>query len=198
MEPQGIRNYLSQPWKRPIGRLQRVGSSTDDLPVMLDGVVTLTEFRAMLESLDERTAHYKGGLIAIGVALFQTCLLTVLILGFVLSRFNVMQKQSFFNPITVGVLGTLEFGILSQSARFFQQEERNLCKELLELFRPWRAEYSIIAKMRRVRGKIAHGKGTSTYYCLVLEKITDQDDTDTMSVSTYMESVPECDTDSRV
>ena len=114
-----------------------------------------------------------------------------------------MQKQSFFNPITVGVLGTLEFGILSQSARFFQQEERNLCKELLELFRPWRAEYSIIAKMRRVRGKIAHGKGTSTYYCLVLDKFTDQDidtDTDTMSVSTYMESVAdmECDTDSRV
>ena len=60
MEPQGIRNYLSQPWKRPIGRLQRVGSPTDDLPVMLDGVVTLTEFQAMLESLDERTAHYKG------------------------------------------------------------------------------------------------------------------------------------------
>ena len=193
---------------------------------MLDGVVTHTEFQAMLESLDERTAHYKGlcvgdmiifvrrmhffmsytcllvgGLIAIGVALFQTCLLTVLILGFVLSRFNVMQKQSFFNPITVGVLGTLEFGILSQSARFFQQEERILCKELLELFRPWRAEYSIIAKMRRVRGKIAHGKGTSTYYCLVLEKITDQDiDTDTMSISTYKESVAGslCDTDSRV
>ena len=147
-----------------------------------------------------------GGRVAIGVALFHACMLVVVMIGFFMTRYNLLRGQTFFNPITLGVLGPLEFGVISQSHRLFQREEKTLSKELLELLRPWRQEYGIIAKMRRVRGQITSGEGggeqkqSSTYYCLLLEKMGPDHEADTMSLSTFtgIESEVESDVESEI
>ncbi len=128
-----------------------------------------------------------GGVITIGVTMFQAVLLLVLLFGFFFSKYVIPSGKTFFNPITLCVLATLEFGVLSQSGRFFQREELVLRKEMLELLRPWRAEYGIVCKMRKVRGEISieEQKRSSTYYCLILEKTGPDYDLDTASMSTY-------------
>jgi len=88
-------------------------------------------------------------------------------------------------PITIAVLGTLEFGVLSQSTRFFQREESELVDALIELFQPWR-ERRVIAKMRKVHGDIDDTKKSTTCYCLIIEKLgPDTGLDDTMSISTF-------------
>lgn len=180
MEPQCVRSYFREPWRRPVGKLQIIGS-TDEVPPALDGVVPVDEYREMMISVADQAASYRGGLIHIGVAIFQGCLFLVIFLGFILSRY--MNGRTFLNPITLGVLGTLQFGVLSQSGRFFQQEENTLKKELLELFVNWRQEYGIIAKMRKT--KIEKNKKSSTCYCLVLEKMGPADEIDTVNMSAF-------------
>ena len=142
-----------------------------------------------------------GGVITIGVAMFQACLVLVLLFGFFFSKYVIPGGKTFFNPITLCVLATLEFGVISQSGRFFQREELALRKELLELLRPWRAEYGIVCKMRKARGeiRIEDEKRSSTYYCLILEKMPPNYDLDTASMSTFteIESMDESDVESQ-
>lgn len=71
-------------------------------------------------------------------ALFQVCVLVVIILRFVVSR--CLDNVTFFDPIFLAVLGALGMGVLSMSGRFVQREEKLLKKELLEIFHPWRQE----------------------------------------------------------
>jgi len=122
MKAEGVLQYLNKPWN-PIGRLQLL-NATEELPNALDGIVTLDEYKDMISSVDERASNYIGmyckeytskkkyyayvscilspyigGRIAIGVAMFQACLLVVLIIGFILSRFapHMLGGRSFFN-----------------------------------------------------------------------------------------------------
>lgn len=184
-----------------MGELQVVGSA-EELPPALDGVVPIEVYREMMKTLIERASNYRGGMIQIALALFQACLFLVIMLGFFLSRY--LNGISFFNPITLVVLGTMEFAVLSVSGRFFQREELKLKKELLDLVHPWRQEYGIIAKMRKFRGQIREeqvGKRSNTlYYCLVLEKRGPTDDIDTVSPSslTDTESAIESEVESEV
>lgn len=156
--------------------------STDELPPALDGVVPLDDYREILSSVADRAADYRGGPVQILVAMFQACLFLVIMLGFLFSKY---MNRSFFNPITILVLGTLELGVLAQSARFLKREETRLIMELLKLLHPWRQEYGIIAKVRKTKGQITEGKKSSTHYCLVLEKMGPDRDIDTASVSTF-------------
>eukprot|EP00581_Thalassiosira_minuscula_P007479 CAMPEP_0183710540 /NCGR_PEP_ID=MMETSP0737-20130205/6250_1 /TAXON_ID=385413 /ORGANISM="Thalassiosira miniscula, Strain CCMP1093" /LENGTH=220 /DNA_ID=CAMNT_0025938833 /DNA_START=47 /DNA_END=709 /DNA_ORIENTATION=+ len=185
MVPRGIRSYLKEPWRRPVGLLRIIGS-TDEIPPALDGVVPIEEYKEKINAVADRASNYKGGTIHIGVAMFQACLFAVILLGFFLTRY-MRNGKPFFNPITLGVLGTLEFGVLSQSGRILQREEIALTKELLELFRPWREQYGIMAKMRKTRGHNIEVENKedqkSTCYCLVLEKMGPDDDLDTVSLS---------------
>jgi hypothetical protein len=88
-------------------------------------------------------------------------------------------------PITIAVLGTLEFGVLSQSTRLFQREECKLVEALIELFQPFR-ERRVKAKMLKVHGHIDDTKKSTTCYCLVIEKLgPDTGLDDTMSLSTF-------------
>lgn len=186
MEPQCLRSHLKEPWRRPIGKLQIIGS-TDELPPALDGVVELDAYRDMIGSVAEKAAKYRGGLIHIAVAIFQAFLFVVIMLGFFVSK--LFMQRPFFNPITLGVLGTLEFGVLLQSARSFQMEEHTLTKDLLEIFHPWR-DYGVFAKVRKTRGQCRDGEGkkSSIFYCLVLEKRGPEDgDIDTASLSSFTE-----------
>ena len=59
MEPQCIRSYLREPWRRPAGELQIIGS-TDELPCALDGVVPLDVYKDMLSSVADRIANFRG------------------------------------------------------------------------------------------------------------------------------------------
>ena len=129
-------------------------------------------------------------MIQIGLALFQSCMFTAIVLGFFLSKY--MNGKTFFNPITLIVLTTLEFLVLSQSSRLLKREENTLVKDLLELLHPWRDEYGIIAKMRKTRGQFQLGnregkQKSSLYYCLLLEKIGPDTDMDTVSLSNITE-----------
>ncbi|KAL7542841.1 hypothetical protein ACHAXR_012150 [Thalassiosira sp. AJA248-18] len=181
MEPQCVRSYLREPWRRPVGEL-RMLESTNDLPPALDGVVPLDDYRDMMSSVADHVANFRGGRVHIGVGLFQACMLLGIVLGFFLSRY--ILGKNFFNPITLGVLLVLEFGVLSQAGRLFQREENALTKALLELLHPWQQQYGIIAKMRKTGGPIGEGKKSAIYYCLVLEKMQPDNDTDTVSLST--------------
>ena len=137
-----------------------------------------------------------GGQVHFATALFQACLFIVVLIGFFLTKFQVIN---FFNPITLGVLGVLQIGILSQSARINKREESELCRQLHEVVHPWRDAYGIIAKIRKTRGQIGEdreGKSSSTYYCLVLEKIGPEHDLDTASISEFTEM--ESDVESQV
>lgn len=129
----------------------------------------------------------------------------VIVIGFFLSRYLVSNgRLTFFNPITLVVLGSLELGVLSQCGRFFQREESTLKKDLLDLFHPWRQEYGVIAKVRKTRGQIAdiaregEKKRSSNYYCLVLEKRGPDDDIDTVGLSTSEITDIESDVESQV
>lgn len=185
MESECIRTYLRGGCRRPIPRLQVIGS-TDGVPPALDGAVPAEEYLAMASALADRAARFRGGRIQIAVVIFQACLLMGLLLWLLLSR-CVGCGWSFFNPITLGIFGALEVGVLSQSGRYFQREEKKLKTELLELCLSWRREYGIIAKVRKTRGQVLVDgeKKVSTYYCLVLEKMGPNDDADTVSVSTF-------------
>jgi len=123
-------------------------------------------------------------LVTIGVALFQFWWLSTIIIGFFISKYLV---NFFFHPITLAVFAALEFCVLYWSGRLHRREEMILSQNLLALFHPWRQEYGIIAKMRKVTGLIAVesgvGKVAATYYCLVLEKATPANDIDTLSLS---------------
>lgn len=182
-----------------MGELQIIGS-IDDLPPAFDGVVPIDEYREKMKAVADRVASYKGGRVHIGVGLFQACLFLAIILGFLVSRFSDMGSKSFFNPITLCVLGLLQFGVLSQSGRFFQREESTLTKSLLEIMHPWKQEYRIIAKMRKTRGKIggedSNEKRSHVYYCLVLEKMRPDDEIDTVSLSSFTDM--ESDVESQV
>ena len=59
MAPQCLRSHLKEPWRRPIGKLQIIGS-TDELPPALDGVVELDAYRDMIGSVAEKAANYRG------------------------------------------------------------------------------------------------------------------------------------------
>lgn len=119
----------------------------------------------------------------IGVAIFQACICVVIVLGFFCA------KTTFFNPITIVVLGTLEFGVLLRSGRFYQREETVLIKDMLEVLHPWRQEYGIIAKMRKTRTQRRDNDGEAKtialYYCLVLDKMGPDDDEGTVTMSTF-------------
>lgn len=186
MEPQSVRSYLREPWRRPVGELQIIDSS-DGLPPAFDGVVPPIEYAAMMNSVADRAAIYRGGRIQIGVALFQACLFLVVMIGFILSR---TIAVAFFNPISLGILGTLELVFLSQFGRFFQREEIRLKDGLLQLTHPWRQQYGIIANVRKSRGRIGEdgvGKQSSSpiYYCLLLERSESGRSVDTISLSTH-------------
>jgi hypothetical protein len=124
-------------------------------------------------------------LISIGVALFQAWWLMIIILGFFISKYLV---RAFFHPITLAVFAATEFCVLCYSGHIYQREERNLLQDLIALFHPWRMEYGITAKIRKMHGQIAIERGArevaATYYCLVLERATSDDDIDTVSLST--------------
>ena len=127
--------------------------------------------------------------------MFQACMFMVVLLGFFLSKYLYMKGRTFFNPITLTVLSTLEILVLSVSSRLLKREEITLIKDLLELLHPWREEYGIVAKMRKTRGQFQEGsregkQKSSLYYCLLLEKIGPDTDIDTVSLSemTEMES----------
>lgn len=106
------------------------------------------------------------------------CMILIYLLG---TNTSILCSQ----PITIAVLGTLEFGVLSQSTRFFQREESELVEALIELFQPWR-ERRVIAKMRKVHGDIDDTKKSTTCYCLIIEKLgPDIGLDDTMSLSTF-------------
>lgn len=194
MELDCVRTFLRDPWRRPVGKLQIIGS-TDEVPSALDGVIPVENYRAMLTSLADQAAKFKGGRIHIGAVIFQAGLFIVIFLGLILSLY--IDSYSFFNPIIFGILGTLELGVLSQSGRVFQREEKQLKKELLDLFRPWRQQYSVVAKIRKTKGQIAEDKDktSSTFYCLVLEKMRPDDDADTVSISTFTDVESEIDSE---
>ena len=59
LEPQCIRSYLREPWRRPVGELQVVGSA-EELPPALDGVVPIEVYREMMKTLIERASNYRG------------------------------------------------------------------------------------------------------------------------------------------
>ena len=68
-------------------------------------------------------------------------------------------------------------------------------RELQELFWPWRRAYNVVAKMRKTRGRITanEDKKSSICYCLVLEKVGQDEDVDTASLSTFTEEGSEAD-----
>jgi membrane protein implicated in regulation of membrane protease activity len=143
--------------------------------------------------------HLAGGLVTIAAALFQACCLVVVILGFFVSKFLV---SGFFHPITLAVFAAAEFCVLYYSGRLYRGEERKLTQDLLALFHPWRQEYGITAKMRKITGQIAVERGgglvTATYFCLVLEKTMSANDDDTVSLSAQTETDMGSDMDSQV
>ena len=59
MQPQCVGSYLKEPWRKPIGKLQILGS-TDELPAALDGAVPLEVYKEMMKSIDERANSYRG------------------------------------------------------------------------------------------------------------------------------------------
>merc|ERR1719464_959723 len=153
MEPECVRTYLREPWRRPVGQLRVIGADDpDDVPPALDGAVPAGEYRAMRRSLADRAARFRGGRIHIGVVIFQASLCIAIVIGVILTVY--VEDCSFFNPISLGVLGTLEAVVLFQAARLFQREERELQRGLQELFRPWQRAYNIVAKVRKTRGRI--------------------------------------------
>ena len=58
MEPQCVRSYFREPWRRPVGKLQIIGS-TDEVPPALDGVVPEDEYREMMSSVADQAASYR-------------------------------------------------------------------------------------------------------------------------------------------
>ena len=125
-------------------------------------------------------------MIHIAVALFQTCLILAVLLGYFFSQYkHDVGDGAFLNPVTLAVIGALELGVLFLSARYFQREELDLKRDLLELIHPWRGRYGVMARLRKTRGNIGEGKRSSTYYCLVLERMGPDDDLDTASLSTF-------------
>lgn len=126
----------------------------------------------------------------------------MIVLGFFVSKYA-STKFPFFNPITLCVLGTFEVVVLFSSGNALYREESKLVAELLELLRPWRDDYGIVAKVRKTRGRSRTNNtgrsgrsnndkdNSSLYYCIVLEKITPGIDVDTVSLSslTDIESV---------
>lgn len=197
LEPQCIRSYLREPWRRPVGLLRVIGS-TDELPTAFDGVVPLDIYRDILSLVADRAADYRGGQMQILVCMFQACLFLVTMLGFFLSKY---MQTPLFSPIALVVLGSLEFAVLLQSGRFLIREEKKLVNELIQLLHPWRQEYGIIAKMRKTKGKLIgaenrEGRNSSTHYCLVLDKSRPDHDADTVSLSNFTEM--ESDIDSQV
>ena len=149
----------------------------------------------------ENILSIAGLRVHVAMNIFQACLFIVVVLGFFLTKYNVLG-QSFFNPITFGVLGTLEFTVLSITGRYFQREESVLIKELLALVKPRRQQYNVIGKVRKTRGKIGEdreGKAkSSNYYCLVLDKILPDTDVDTVSISSSAFTEIESDVESQV
>ena len=59
MEPQCLRSYLREPWRRPVGLLQVVGTA-DELPPALDGVVELDVYQEMVKSVAAKAGNYRG------------------------------------------------------------------------------------------------------------------------------------------
>jgi hypothetical protein len=124
---------------------------------------------------------FTGGQIAVCVAIFQGLILLSILIGFIFSKF-IMGNRPFLNPVSLGILVTLEFVILMSSGRYFQKEERKLTEGLLSLLHPWREKYEIVAKIRKTKGK-----NSSTIYCIVLEKLESEHDVDTASMSTCVD-----------
>lgn len=60
MVPQSFRTYLKEPWRRPVGKLQLVGTR-DELPPALNGVVSIETYIEMMSSVDSRASNYRGG-----------------------------------------------------------------------------------------------------------------------------------------
>mmetsp|Transcript_11375 Transcript_11375/g.20536 ORF Transcript_11375/g.20536 Transcript_11375/m.20536 type:complete len:223 (-) Transcript_11375:248-916(-) len=198
MKQQCIQSYLQEPWRKPAGKLEIIGS-IEEVPFALDGLVPVEEYREMASLVAVQAATYRGGRIHLIATLFYMCLFIVLIFGFVSSLYT--DVTIFLNPVTLGILGTLVLVVNYRSGRFFQQEENTLNKKLLEILHPWRQEYSIVAKLRKTRGQIggsvdgrdSEGKISSVYYCLVLEKRGPEDDIDTISLSTFTDMESEID-----
>ncbi len=106
------------------------------------------------------------------VTTFQVCLLAICVLGFYITRYFI--SLSFMkSPIFLGVLGVAELGVLLWSGRLMQREEAKLVNDLRQMFRPWKEDYGIFAKVRKSRGSCMIGERSrsSTFYCVVLEKI---------------------------
>ena len=81
--------------------------------------------------------------------------------------------RAFVYPITLAIFLATEFCVLFYSGRIHQRGERNLSHDLIALYRPWKEEYGIIAKTRKMHGQTAvereARKVATMYYCLVLE-----------------------------
>ena len=104
-------------------------------------------------------------------------------LGLYVSRY--VSTSFMRNPFLIGFFGFAEISLLVWSGRFVQQEENRLVKDLRELLYPWKDEYGIVSKVRKSRGTLSIGdkKKSSTYFCLILEKIGPNADYDTESLT---------------
>lgn len=60
MVPQSFRTYLKEPWRRPVGKLQVVGTR-DELPPALDGVVPNETYNEIMTCVVDRVSNYRGG-----------------------------------------------------------------------------------------------------------------------------------------
>mmetsp|Transcript_4250 Transcript_4250/g.9480 ORF Transcript_4250/g.9480 Transcript_4250/m.9480 type:complete len:209 (-) Transcript_4250:391-1017(-) len=146
--------------------------NSDELPPALDGTVPPSMFGEIIRSMDDRLDNFKAGRITCIVTAFQVCLLVICMLGFYITRYFI--SLSFMkSPIFLGVLGIAELGVLLWSGRFMQREEAKLVNDIRQMFRPWKEEYGIFAKVRKSRGTCMIGERSrsSTFYCVVLEKI---------------------------
>jgi hypothetical protein len=117
------------------------------------------------------------------VALIQIIIVLLGILGFAMES-HLSINMELLGPLIIGVAGLAEVVLLSGSGRLYQKEEAVLKANLMEVFYSWRNDYGIVAKMRKSRGHINNAK-SSTYYCVMLEKICEGVDVDTASLSSF-------------
>lgn len=183
LEPQPMKKYLAQPHVHPTRRLLFVSSK--EMPAALDGVVPDAVYSEAVTAVETRARTYRGGAAAIILLLSQALLLTLVTVGFVVTN---CTRAEFFNPVTLAILASAELLFLAGYACFNRAEESRLVLELLSLLRPWKERFGVSVKVRKARGKIDGRKDPSTFYCLVLQKRSNNG-AETASLSSAVTSV---------
>jgi hypothetical protein len=59
MVPQPFLTFVKHPWRRPVGKLQVLGTR-DEIPNALDGVVPVDTYIEMMKRVNDRASNYQG------------------------------------------------------------------------------------------------------------------------------------------